>query len=247
MSTTTTEEPIADLGTNADRSCDLCETVYTAKHYASLRMFYPRHCPECTKKREDETKAEAERIRMIRRNQAWRDATDGFERISNSDEGRLPMALVSKAKSWDWSGGRGLMFAANKAGLGKSRCAFIALERAFEAGKRCFAIAAVRLERLATRGIYDDDKAARSNAEDKLERCRECSVLLLDDIDKPKWTPASEKELFELLDTRHAAMRPTIWTSNTLRADLGALWSEERRAAILRRLTDETDIAEVKL
>ncbi len=208
-----------------EQACELCSRKFQAKRTRILhRFFVVRICSACDAQQTADAEAAEEVKQRAARERAWGEMTEGFERICQSDPKRLPKALVAKANAWEWRGGRSLMFAANKAGLGKSRCAFMALRRAFDAGKRCFALQAVRLERLATREIYDDDRQARWAAERALDRARECSVLLLDDIDKPKWTPASEKELFELMDTRHAAMRSTIWTSNTLREDLGALW-----------------------
>jgi len=198
-------------------------------------------CQAAEERRDVETRQrEAEAARRA----TWREITRGFERVANSEPGRLHPGMRSKAQKWDWSEGRGIMFVASTAGMTKTRCAFLALRRAFDSGKTCAAMAAVDFAEDAT--LFGNGKG-RELAEARLRDARRVGVLLIDDIDKPKWTPRAEEELFALLDERHRRMRPVIWTSNTLRADLGALWSEERGAAILRRLTDETDIAEVKL
>lgn len=63
-------------------------------------------------------------------------------------------------------------------------------------------------------------------------------ILILDDIDKPKFTEAVEVALYEVLEERYAARRPIICTLNaTSREELNAMFPS-RAEPIINRLKD---------
>ena len=76
---------------------------------------------------------------------------------------------------------------------------------------------------------------------DALERAFACKVLVLDDVGKEQPTQFAISMLYELVEQRYGAMKPTVVTSNFDRAELAARWSvadAETAEAIVSRLCD---------
>lgn len=72
----------------------------------------------------------------------------------------------------------------------------------------------------------------------EVDRCCEAGILVLDDIDKPKFTEAVELALYEILEERYSAERPTICTFNaTSRKEMYGMFGH-RAEPIINRLKD---------
>lgn len=83
---------------------------------------------------------------------------------------------------------------------------------------------------------------------DALDRAYACRVLVLDDIGKEQPTAFAISMLYELVEQRYGAMKPTVVTSNFDRAELCARWSAadpETAEAIVSRLCDGCEVVEM--
>lgn len=182
---------------------------------------------------------------------AWNALTPKIYR--ESDTTRFPKKLQQLVAAFDPTGDRGLGFS-GRAGSCKTRAAYQMLKVAHFAGRSCASIDGVRFGALSI-DQFDDTpfksqhlnldghrKTNGTEAKRHLRRLGDCHWLLLDDIDKCKFTPRAEEALFSLLEIRTSNGRPTIWTCNSNASALAGLFSAERADAILRRLVEFADV-----
>ena len=83
---------------------------------------------------------------------------------------------------------------------------------------------------------------------DVLDRCYACRVLVLDDLGKEQPTPYSLSMLYQVIDTRYAAGKPTVVTSNFSRGALVNRWERadlETAEAIVSRLCEDCETVEM--
>jgi hypothetical protein len=66
-------------------------------------------------------------------------------------------------------------------------------------------------------------------------------VLAIDDLDKAKWTPRVESELYNLIDLRCGYEMPTIISTNSTGSELLARMSPQTGPAIVARITEFCD------
>ena len=98
----------------------------------------------------------------------------------------------------------------------------------------------VRFEN-AKRLISEIQGTYSGNNSDVLNRTFACRVLVLDDLGKEQPTPYSLSMLYEIIDTRYAANKPIVVTSNFSRAVLVERWASADAAtaeAIVSRLCE---------
>jgi DNA replication protein DnaC len=156
-----------------------------------------------------------------------------------TDKNRLPFDAVVTMDSWEFNPrGIGLV---GKSGAGKSRLGIILLQRIAGQGKLCFFLPAT-LYANACADQFSDDHQVKHKAEITLNMAHDASVLMIDDLGKNRMTERAESSLYELLEYRTSHMRPTIWTSNSNGTQLHKMFSPDRASAILRRLTEFSDI-----
>jgi DNA replication protein DnaC len=103
------------------------------------------------------------------------------------------------------------------------------------AGKRCFGVTATQLAKFAA-DQWHSRAEERNKAEYVIQECKSCSILLLDDLGKQKFTERAELELFDILEYRTSHKKPTIATSNADGKSFRQMLSEDRGEPILRRL-----------
>jgi hypothetical protein len=192
-----------------------------------------RRCPACVEKWEAEQNAGTAPAEL---DESWNSICPPLYR--ENDLKRLPDALTTAAS--EWTGERWLGFT-GQAGAGKTRAAYIALRRMHYAGKDCCAITGTQLRRLLS-DAYADDPSDRAEARSTIKAIRSCRFLLLDDLGKQRFTEAAQEDVFDLLETRAAHLRPIIWTTNSSRAELANRLSADRSNAIIRRLAEFSDI-----
>ena len=83
---------------------------------------------------------------------------------------------------------------------------------------------------------------------DVLERCSGCKVLFLDDLGKEQPTPYALSMLYQVIDSRYAAGKPTVVTSNFSRGGLVNRWERadlETAEAIVSRLCENTETVQI--
>jgi len=177
---------------------------------------------------------------------AWEALTPEIYRESETT--RFPKQLQQLVAAFDPTGDRGFGFS-GRAGSCKTRAGYQMLKVAHFAGRSIASIDGVRFGALSI-DQFDDEplrgyinlnghkKTIGTEAKDKLRRLARVDWLLLDDIDKGKFTPRAEEALFSLLEIRTSNSRPTIWTCNSNASALAGLFSAERADAILRRLVE---------
>jgi len=102
------------------------------------------------------------------------------------------------------------------------------------------AIHAKQFERWCARMFDRDDDARR-----QLETLRRAEVLFIDDLGKEKFTERVESELYDLVETRTAHLRPILWTSNATATRLKEMLSADRGEPIIRRLKEFCTIVPV--
>jgi DNA replication protein DnaC len=171
----------------------------------------------------------------------WKDLCLG-EIYWNTDESRpdLNSVAVSIAKNWDPRATLGLGLI-GKTGEGKTRCLHIALKKAFDAGKKCFAIRHVAFASLAEEFYSSNERIV-----EQAHKCKQdafwCEVLLLDDLGKARSTPARDELLEELVETRTSNNLPILWSANAGGAWLIERFGPDRGPAIARRLAEFSHI-----
>lgn len=165
--------------------------------------------------------------------------------------GRLKADLRSYFRPWDiltrmnpktwatletWTPSAGGVFFHGPTGVGKTAAARYLMARAWWAG-RTVAETTGPFFVLQCSGFEDHARRAT------LERVQ---VLLVDDLDKARFTEHSLMALWEVMNTRHARRLPTLITANMTPADLCAAWTGTTRnetlgVSILRRLIPVMD------
>ena len=95
------------------------------------------------------------------------------------------------------------------AGRGKTRAAYILLNRMIMAGHRCFAITATSFVKICA-DQFSDDKNLKAQSANQLQECYNANVWFLDDLGKQRMTERGEMELYAVLEHRTANTLPKI-------------------------------------
>ena len=161
----------------------------------------------------------------------------------DTDPTRLPQPLHDAITSYNPYSARGIGIV-GEPGKGKTRAALLILRKFLEAGQFPLAISAARLSRLSA-DQFSPILSVAQEAREKLESARSRSALLIDDIGKGRFTDRAEMEFYDILEHRTSHLLPTIWTANATSKALRSMLSEDRGAAIIRRLSEFGDIVRV--
>lgn len=215
-----------------------CDNVFDGRPclFRGRDILPDRRCQDCQSKREAERRLTGAGLDQRQLEVEWRETCPPLYR--DTDPARLPADMLKAAQSW--TGAHGLGFA-GKPGTGKTRAAYLALRRMHFQGRSCCAITGTELRRLLSE-VYARDESERSEARQRVRAIRGCAYLLLDDLGKQRFTEAAEEDVFDLLETRSAQMRPIVWTTNSTAQELAGRLSSDRAGAIIRRLTEFSEI-----
>ena len=118
-------------------------------------------------------------------------------------------------------------------GTGKSRCIWEVAKREVLAGRRVKWLNAYELSRYPSLLMLNGGEAEKFIAE-----LVNADLLLLDDVFKTKLTERIEELLFAVIDERGAWERPCLVTLNDTGESLVGRLSQDRGAALIRRLRD---------
>lgn len=110
-----------------------------------------------------------------------------------------------------------------ESGIGKKYLTALLLRRAIEGGEYCICTPAYTLAR-----HFEDERFARSEyASDELDRIREASLLIIDELGTEQTTAYSVAALLEILDSRFANGLITIVTTGLMENELAARYNPE--------------------
>lgn len=230
--------------------CRTCRQPFTVEaepdnafSAALLRMTL--HCPPCAERLVAQHEAE-DKARRVRELEArWAKICPEEYRGTNLSDSRIPRAFSDAAKGWSVTSRKGLWLIADS-GQGKTRCCFAALHRAFMAGLWTHALSHVRFRKVCLAAVSADGEE-RSEAKRRLEMLVKVDVLFLDDLGKsPEKNETADSELVELIETRTAARRPILWTSQMGGAALEARFGPDRGPALVRRLCEFNEVYDPK-
>lgn len=227
-------------GEPTQTTCATCSCEFETK---PSPWFPPaRHCPSCTAIKLAESEA-AEKKRQEDQHAQYRKSQ--WERIcppiyQETDPARINPKCLKAAMEWSLEHADGLGFIGGT-GAGKTRAAFIALKRAFDANQSCAAVSHNAFSCVVISAFSGTDEE-RQTARNKLTTFQQCEVLLLDDLGKPPTTERVDAELEELVEIRTSHNRPILWTSNGSSAWLIKRMGADRGPALVRRLSEFSEI-----
>lgn len=150
-----------------------------------------------------------------------------------SDPSRIFRGYVKAIADWKF-GPTGLLLI-GPAGRGKTRAAWMLMRREHLAGRSVYGLTATELAKFAADQWHSRAEEKRQ-AEEALHTCKSVGILLIDDLGKQKFTERAELELYDILESRTANMKPTIVTANSDGSQLLKMLSADRGEPILRRL-----------
>ena len=192
-------------------SCPECNTPLNSPltGWAAIDAI-PVLCDACATKHREETKqgdrARAIRVRVARLKQlgdlSEATASASFGESDAAIEGTNPEAWAAGRV---WTPDAGNLYLWGRPGTGKSYLGRCLLHQMIQSGHDVAEVTARRVEKVAAR--FDEGAGTWL-------RWTQARLLLLDDIDKPKWNSGALAALWELLDTRASANLRTIVTAN---------------------------------
>jgi hypothetical protein len=147
-----------------------------------------------------------------------------------TDAARLPAEHLAGVLAWQY-GPEGLLILGGT-GRGKTRAAWLLLERLFKERRRIVTFDALQFDHECVRQFRG------AGGEDWADALARVDVVFFDDIDKGALTPRVQAELFGLIDRRCVNMLPTIATTNMTGDDLAAKVGDDRGAPMVRRLRE---------
>ena len=110
-----------------------------------------------------------------------------------------------------------------ESGIGKKYLTALLLRRAIEGGEYCLCTPAYTLARL-----FEDERFARSEyAADELDRIRDASLLIIDELGTEQTTAYSVASLLDILDSRFARGLVTVITTGLTENELAARYNPE--------------------
>lgn len=134
--------------------------------------------------------------------------------------------LADKILNWQM-GSRGLAIIGDT-GCGKTRLLTVLMKRLINIDlvgveKTLMVFYAGELERAIMGSFSNKSKAY----DDLMRQLENCSLLIIDDFGKEKFTERYEVSIFQIFEKRTANLRPTIFTTNFRGVDLRARFSDQ--------------------
>lgn len=220
-------------------NCPDCGEIMEQKVLGCMSkvFWFPKRCQKCATKEEAEAANAAKESAQKSVLSAWEAICPPLYR--ESDPERINPVLIEAIGNWQL-GMIPLAFVGEQ-GNGKTRAMFMLLKRLHFDGVNVMAVSAIRLAKVSAEQ-FEDDKAKRADARGVLEKAAKVAVLFIDDLGKQRFTERAEVDLFDLLETRTANLRPTFWTANANASQLRSMLSPDKGDPILRRLIEFTQI-----
>ena len=146
-----------------------------------------------------------------------------------------------KAEYWEfgaWATTTGLLLH-GASGVGKTTSAYLVIERSLDhwqpIGRETPAVIAWRAADLG-RTISELSRGGGDELRDMLDDLCQAGLLFIDDLDKARFTPRVESELFDMLEYRETEGMPVVVTTNLKGRELEKMFSKHIGPAIVNRL-----------
>lgn len=224
-------------------TCSQCSAQfdYEPVLYDGRELFARKFCQSCTDILAGEAKdSEAQEV-YRQREEKWKAVCPPIYR--DTDPNRIAPRCAQAALGWVLGDGMGLGILGGT-GQGKTRALFMALRRAFDAGKWCRAVSHNSFSRTVQNAFSGEGKD-REEAKEQMKAFHRCSVLLLDDVGKPPPTERADAELEELIEVRTSNLLPILWSANGSSAWLIKRMGPDRGEPLVRRLSEFSTIVTV--
>jgi DNA replication protein DnaC len=236
-------QPTGDIVRTIPTICTDCNQQFDAMviEIGGERICVAKLCKDCSAVRYEAAKREVEERE---KRELWEDFWDRVPPLfQDTAVKRLHADLQAVSLGWQYQAkGVGLV---GVSGAGKTRAAVLIAERLWpELRSLCF-LKATKLTRIAA-DKYSDDGTEKDAAKQAIKSAYRSKLLILDDIGKGRLTPTAEEILFDIIDERSERNLPIIWTSNANAAQLRALLSDDRAAALTRRLSEFSTVTVIK-
>ena len=250
-----------------DGTCD-CGATYSWQEDETLSAFDKPHPPwQCEACEEAARKAREEKDRALHKQEAER-FLSGFlpprMALTDREDPRFNAKLWAMVKDWQPTDEKPWLGLLGPTGKCKTRVAYERIvdavtsyeemgrygiwrdRRGFDRGREWLVAAIPAVEFAdAVRNQYgkgDEKKEASA----LLHQAKHTRWLLLDDVGKSTHTPAVAAALFGLIDHRHAANLPTIWTANSRPEQFLANMPRDIGEPLRGRLIECSTILELK-
>jgi hypothetical protein len=225
-------------------TCANCQAQFSYEpvmfDLGGMREIFPRTlCEPCSAAQEAANKIEQERRDKERAEDEWNEVCPPEYRRTNLDDPRLNRSLVKAAIAWR-PGSRGLGLI-GETGRGKTRCLFVALRTAFDAGGFVEFVSHNSFSRLAATA-FGGDGMEKQEAAKRIKKLARVGVLMLDDLGKAPSTERADAELEELIEERTSHGLPILWSANGSGEWLMKRFGPDRGPALVRRLADFCEI-----
>lgn len=218
------------------------EFAFTPIFCAGKPIMERRRCDACSAKEDARLATTESGKASAERDARWEKVCPPIYR--DTDPARVNRQCIEAAMAWDVgsSAGLGMM---GFTGIGKTRAAFIALRRAFDADCSCRATSHNAFTRVV-QTAFSGEGREREAAKATLDGFQRCDVLLIDDVGKPPPTERADAELEELVEVRTCNLRPILWTANGSSAWLIKRMGDDRGEPLVRRLSEFSKIITIK-
>lgn len=231
---------------NTKRNCSDCGEKFDAYdiEWMGREIFRQQRCEKCTEAAQKAFE-DAEKVKLAEsREQAQQEAFTAIcpPLYRDTEASQLHPKFREIAMNWRYSSkGLGLV---GIAGTGKTRAAYLLIQRMLTLGYTAQATNSTSFAKLCVEQ-FTDDKSRRASAEKAMKSIYRADIWLLDDLGKQRMTERTETELYAVLEHRSSQKLPTIWTANAESDALRRMFSDEHREPIMRRLIDFTTIVAV--
>lgn len=221
--------------------CGHCQKPFEATVFVVMgRAIGAKVCRACIEASAAEAAAYGKRLDAERREEKWCRQCPTIYRDTNPADTRLDHAALNLAMAWPVASPRGLGFI-GRTGKGKTRCLFLALRRAHEAGADVAAISHTKFSRVAM-DAFSGDAEEKSIARQKLAHLHRADVVLIDDLGKPPSTERADSELEELVEDRTSEALPILWSANGSGEWLIKRFGVDRGEPTVRRLAEFSEV-----
>jgi hypothetical protein len=214
---------------NVRKTCRQCGELFDLPSY-ELAAQYVHSCVRCIDLEIQKTTLQAIERSKTERLARWSKICP-LDFLATVPEALPQPEKLKEVLNWRY-GPRGLLLHGST-GKGKSRCAWVLLNREFEAGRTVKHLG-------VTAGLTYSAQYADSATQVQrwIEKFTNTDLLLLDDVFKSKFTDSFELAIFMIVEERVKNQKPIILTSNDTGPSLIQRMSPDRGEPLVRRLRE---------
>lgn len=218
------------------RTCPKCQIEFESEAvlFEGREMFstVPALCGKCAEQCDRERRERESRFIEAEWARKWEKICP--VRFRDTESAKLPDAAAMEAVL-SWVYGRDGLLCHGPTGKGKTRCLYLLLHRLhFKQHRSIIALGAADFGLQCGRLFWVDQDGAAAYIQSLIR----AEILMIDDLDKARFSERVEAELFHVIDARTANGRPILASLNSTGDELAAMMTEQRGFPIVRRLRD---------